>query len=331
MSWPESLVHGDRSALAGAEFGRKGVEPGQAEVGDLGTAVAGEQHVGRLQVAVGDPVLVGGMDGAGQGLDEPGGGAAAGVARRRCRGAAVEELQQEDGRPSCSPSSWIWTILGCCNRARADASARRRAAKLLSPLVWIILSATCGPAPTAAPDRPRPCRRAPGIPGPRSRESPATALPPPRAGLPTPPLPGRDQAAKSGTSRPPQADPASGGKVCFNWSMKASLGSRLECDGWVEPASLSFPAPIGLAVDPARRRTAGSFHHRGPASTARKPCWHRPHCWTWTDTACSSLPSSPSASNRSSCSRSGQGSMGVIRLRVSPLLLGSSSAHGSWP
>ena len=59
-----------RPTLPGAAFGRKSLEPGQAEVGNLGHAVAGEQHVGRLEVAVGDPVLVSGMDGVGQGPDQ---------------------------------------------------------------------------------------------------------------------------------------------------------------------------------------------------------------------------------------------------------------------
>ena len=52
-------------------------EPAQqlrhAEVADLGPAVAGQQDVGRLQVAVDDALLVGVVDGAGQRL-EPGGG-----------------------------------------------------------------------------------------------------------------------------------------------------------------------------------------------------------------------------------------------------------------
>ena len=43
---------------------------GQAEVGDLGRAVGGDQDVGRLQVAVDDPQPVRLDDGAGQGLDQ---------------------------------------------------------------------------------------------------------------------------------------------------------------------------------------------------------------------------------------------------------------------
>ena len=43
---------------------------GQAEVGDLRDALLGQHDVGRLEVAMDDPVLVGVMQGAGQLLDE---------------------------------------------------------------------------------------------------------------------------------------------------------------------------------------------------------------------------------------------------------------------
>ncbi len=39
----------------------------QPEVGDLGRTVSGQQHVGRLEVAVHDPGFVGGVNGPGQG------------------------------------------------------------------------------------------------------------------------------------------------------------------------------------------------------------------------------------------------------------------------
>ena len=42
---------------------------GQAEVGDLGAAVGGQENVGRLEVAVDDALAVGGVDGAGDYAD----------------------------------------------------------------------------------------------------------------------------------------------------------------------------------------------------------------------------------------------------------------------
>ncbi len=50
---------------------------GQAEVRDLGRALLGQDDVGRLDVAVDDPALVGVVEGPGQLLDEP-----RGLARR---------------------------------------------------------------------------------------------------------------------------------------------------------------------------------------------------------------------------------------------------------
>jgi hypothetical protein len=47
---------------------------GQAEVSHLRLAVGGEQDVGRLQVAVDHALVVGGLDGPGQRLDQRGGG-----------------------------------------------------------------------------------------------------------------------------------------------------------------------------------------------------------------------------------------------------------------
>ena len=60
--------------LAGQGASRVGVEElGQAEVADLGDAVGGQEDVAGLEVAVDDPGLVGGVDGAGEGLDQRGG------------------------------------------------------------------------------------------------------------------------------------------------------------------------------------------------------------------------------------------------------------------
>ena len=46
---------------------------GQPEVGDLGRAVTGQEHVGRLEVAVDDPGLMRGVNGPGQGRHQLGG------------------------------------------------------------------------------------------------------------------------------------------------------------------------------------------------------------------------------------------------------------------
>ena len=72
---------------------------GQAEVGDLGHAVRGEQDVGRLEVAVDDPGLVGDVDGPGQGGQQLGGRPARlGVAAQPIvQAPAVEQLQHTNG------------------------------------------------------------------------------------------------------------------------------------------------------------------------------------------------------------------------------------------
>ena len=60
-------VAGRAHDLAGLGLARVDLEPlGQAEVGDLGGAVAVEQDVGRLEVAVHDAGLVRGVHGPGQ-------------------------------------------------------------------------------------------------------------------------------------------------------------------------------------------------------------------------------------------------------------------------
>ncbi len=60
--------HVARRAHGHAAYGQPAValQPsGQAEIGDLGRAVGGEQDVGRLEVAVDDPALVSDVDGLG--------------------------------------------------------------------------------------------------------------------------------------------------------------------------------------------------------------------------------------------------------------------------
>ena len=71
---------------------------GQAEVGDLGHAVGGEEDVGRLEVAVDDPGLMGGVDGPGQGRHQLGGRPARlGRARQSIvEVAAFEQLQRDE-------------------------------------------------------------------------------------------------------------------------------------------------------------------------------------------------------------------------------------------
>ena len=60
--------------LAGQGAPRVGVEElGQAEVADLGDPVGGQEDVAGLEVAMDDPGLVGGVHGAGEGLDQRGG------------------------------------------------------------------------------------------------------------------------------------------------------------------------------------------------------------------------------------------------------------------
>ena len=59
---------------------------GQPEVGDLGCAVSGQEHVGRLEVAVDDPGLMRGVNGPGQGRHQLGGrDARLGCARQSSR------------------------------------------------------------------------------------------------------------------------------------------------------------------------------------------------------------------------------------------------------
>ena len=78
-----------------------GVEDlGQAEVGDLGRSVGVEQDIGRLEVAVDDPLVVGLGDRAGQDLDQPGGlrGGPRRAVQLPVEAAARQVLQLEEGQ-----------------------------------------------------------------------------------------------------------------------------------------------------------------------------------------------------------------------------------------
>ncbi len=72
---------------------------GQAEVGDLGRAVGGEQDVGRLQIPVDDTALVGAMDRAGQKGRSPGGvpGRLRTAVETLGQAVAGHELHREEG------------------------------------------------------------------------------------------------------------------------------------------------------------------------------------------------------------------------------------------
>jgi hypothetical protein len=72
---------------------------GEVEVGDLGRAVAAQEDVGRLDVAVNDAVAMGEVQGAGQRLDQPGGlpRIVRGTDVFLLQGAAVQVLQREAG------------------------------------------------------------------------------------------------------------------------------------------------------------------------------------------------------------------------------------------
>ena len=99
---------------------------GQAEVGDLGRAVGRQQHVGRLQVAVDDAALVGGVHGPGQRLRP----AAAASPRRQRRAVRAS-------RPGC--------------RRRRTPARRRAGRRARRPR----RSARCWDAASGRPPRPR--------------------------------------------------------------------------------------------------------------------------------------------------------------------------------
>ena len=126
------------------------VEPlGQAEVGDLRRAVG--RRAGRWPASG-----RGGRCPAGGRPASPGPGSrpAAAASARRQRGAGepsaarlppAQYSREKNGRPSCSPTSWICTMLGCCSRADRlglGAEAGQRPRRRRAPPARIILRAT---------------------------------------------------------------------------------------------------------------------------------------------------------------------------------------------
>ena len=107
---------------------------GQAEVGDFGRPSAGEQDVRRLEVAVDDAGAVGGVDGPGQRLDQPGGLGRGGSGPPPAVGqrAAGDELQREERATVVLADLVDCTTFGCRSRAAASASARNRARRSAS-------------------------------------------------------------------------------------------------------------------------------------------------------------------------------------------------------
>ena len=112
---------------------------GQAEVGHARLVERVDQHVGRLEVAVQNAAFVRVVDGLGDGLD---------VTRGAAAGQRLRPLPQSSARfwpstksiaknccPSCTPTSWMATMFGCCKLAAAAASARNRCASSVARLV----------------------------------------------------------------------------------------------------------------------------------------------------------------------------------------------------
>ena len=105
---------------------------GQAEVGELGRLVGGQQDVGRLEVAVDDAQpcasctaraivsISRAARSGGQGVPSS----------RAARLPPSMYSSSMYGRPSWSPMAWIWTMFGCRSRATVSASARNRSADL---------------------------------------------------------------------------------------------------------------------------------------------------------------------------------------------------------
>ena len=110
-----SHVAGRAHHLAGQGVSRVGVqELGQAEVADLGDTVGGQEDVAGLEVAMDDPGLVGGVDGAGEGLDQRGGLARGHglLGQPLGEAAAFGEFEREIGRLSWSPMAWMAMMFG---------------------------------------------------------------------------------------------------------------------------------------------------------------------------------------------------------------------------
>ena len=104
-------------------------ELGQAEVGDLGRAVGGQQDIGRGEVAVDDAQEVGRVDGPRSVSIIPAAeSAGCGVPVRVWASERPSTSSRtRKGAPACTPTPWICTMLAWRSRARASASTRDRA------------------------------------------------------------------------------------------------------------------------------------------------------------------------------------------------------------
>ncbi len=99
---PRAMRHVARRAENGPRAGQVAIgvkNLRQPEIGDLGRSVGVEQHVGRLEIAVDDPLVVRLRDRAGQRLDESDrfGGRPRRSVERPVKVAAVDVLQLEIG------------------------------------------------------------------------------------------------------------------------------------------------------------------------------------------------------------------------------------------
>ena len=78
------------------------------------------------------------------------------------QGAAGQYSRARNGCPSCSPTSYTWTMFGCCSRPTASASARnrdRRSAPTRGRRRAPSSGRPSGSATSAGPGRRPPCRR----------------------------------------------------------------------------------------------------------------------------------------------------------------------------
>src|SRR5262249_32857795 len=117
-----------RRSDSGSSRGRMRIAlhaPSESEVCDLRNSLGGDEDVARLQIAMNDSLLVRGVDGRGERLDECGG-----LARRHRIAAPLVGVAPETnsivkyGRPSTSPASNTSTMLGWPSPATVCASRR---------------------------------------------------------------------------------------------------------------------------------------------------------------------------------------------------------------
>ena len=122
-------VGGRAQHRPGPGQGRGGRRLGNAEIGHLHLPVLTNKHVGRLDVAVDQPLGVGGGQGRahldGQ-LDRPAGGQPALAVKQLGQALAGHVLHHQIGWSASEPLSNTATMLGWFNRAAARASRRNR-------------------------------------------------------------------------------------------------------------------------------------------------------------------------------------------------------------